>query len=99
MTAILGQSPVGPSVATDKRFRRAHVKPSRKRSPSAKYAWMAARMFLLILVTGYGAYLGVTTIAAASSLQIGHMSVRGNKRLSTGEVLAVVEGLRGQNIL
>ena len=88
-----------PAVATDKRFRRAHVKPSRKKSSSAKFGWLAARLAVLMLVVGYAGYLGVTSIAAASSLQIGHMSVRGNHRLSTGEVLALVEGLRGQNIL
>jgi len=84
---------------TDKRFRRAHVKPSRRRSPAAKHAWLAARLFALALVLGYAAYRGVTLIAVASSLQIGHMVVRGHERLSTGEVLSLVEGLRGQNIL
>ena len=84
---------------TDKRFRRAHVKPSRRRSPASTYAWLAARLFALALVVGYAAYRGVTLIAAASSLQIGHMVVRGHERLSTGEVLSLVEGLRGQNIL
>jgi cell division protein FtsQ len=84
---------------TDKRFRRAHVKPSRKRSPASKQAWLAARLLLLAIVLAYAGYRGVTLIAAASSLQIGHMVVRGHQRLSTGEVLALVEGLRGQNIL
>ena len=84
---------------TDKRFRRAHVKPSRKRSPASKHAWLAARLLVLAIVLGYAGYRGVTLIAAASSLQIGHMVVRGHERLSTGEVRALVEGLRGQNIL
>jgi cell division septal protein FtsQ len=84
---------------TDKRFRRAHVKPSRKRSPASKHGWMAARLLALAIVLAYAGYRGVTLIAAASSLQIGHMVVRGQERLSTGEVLALVEGLRGQNIL
>jgi cell division protein FtsQ len=84
---------------TDKRFRRAHVKPSRRRSPASTHAWLAARLFALALVLGYAAYRGVTLLAAASSLQIGHMVVRGHERLSTGEVLSLVEGLRGQNIL
>jgi cell division septal protein FtsQ len=87
------------TVATDKRFRRAHVKPSRKRSPASRHAWLAARLLALTMVLGYAAYRGVALIAAASSLQIGHMVVRGTERLSTGEVLALVEGLRGQNIL
>src|SRR4051812_33082688 len=87
------------SATTDKRFRRAHVKPSRKRSPAAKHAWAAVRLIVLTGVVGYGAYRSVTLIAAASSLQIGHMTVRGTERLSAGEILALVEGLRGQNIL
>ena len=86
-------------IATDKRFRRAHVKPARKRSPASRHAWLAARLLALSLVLGYAGYRGVTLIAAASSLQIGHMVVRGHERLSTGEVLALVDGLRGQNIL
>jgi len=84
---------------TDKRFRRAHVKPSRKRSLPSKQAWLAARLLALAVVLAYAGYRGVILIAAASSLQIGHMVVRGHERLSTGEVLALVEGLRGQNIL
>lgn len=86
------------AVATDKRFKRAHIKPSRKR-PSGAYGWLAARMLGLMLLVGYGLYLGVTTITAATTLQISHMTVRGQERLSTGEVLSLVEGLRGQNIL
>ena len=84
---------------TDKRFRRAHVKPSRKRSPASRHVWLAAKFVAMVVVLGYAGYRGVTLIAAASSLQIGHMIVRGQARLSTGEVLALVEGLRGQNIL
>jgi cell division septal protein FtsQ len=97
--AGLPPSAGGHAVATDKRFRRAHVKPSRKRSPMSKHAWLAARLLVLVLLLGYGAYRGVTLIAASPSLQIGHMVVRGHERMSTGEVLALVEGLRGQNIL
>ena len=99
MAAVLRQGAGGQAVATDKRFRRAHVKPARKRSSTAKHLWLAARLLALVLVVGYGAYRSVTLIAAASSLQISHMTVRGHQRLSTGEVLSLVDGLRGQNIL
>lgn len=88
-----------PAAMTDKRFKRAHVKPSRKRSAGSRYAWLIARLVVLAMLFGYAAYQGVALIAAAPSLQIGHMQVRGHERLSTGEVLALVEGLRGQNIL
>ncbi|HYE85192.1 MAG TPA: FtsQ-type POTRA domain-containing protein [Vicinamibacterales bacterium] len=92
------QTPNAP-IATDKRFRRAHVKPSRKRSPASRYAWVGVRLLVLTVVVGYATYQGVTLIAASPSLQIGHMVVRGHERLSTGEVLALVDGLRGENIL
>ena len=88
-----------PAAMTDKRFKRSHVKPSRKRSASSKHAWLIARIVVLALLFGYATYQGAGLIAAAPSLQIGHMQVRGHERLSTGEVLALVEGLRGQNIL
>ncbi len=66
------------AVATDKRFRRAQVKPARRRSSTTKHAWLAARLTVLGLIVGYAAYRGVTLIAAASSLQISHMTVRGH---------------------
>lgn len=87
------------ATATDKRFRRAHVKPARRRSPASKQAWTAARAAALGALLIYGGYRGVALIADAQALQIGHLVVRGHERLSAGEVLALVDGLRGQNIL
>jgi cell division septal protein FtsQ len=91
----------GGQVATahDKRFKRAQVRPSRKRSGVSTYAWLAVRLAAFLILLAYATYQGVTLVAAAPSLQIGHMTVRGHERLSIGEVLALVEGLRGQNIL
>lgn len=99
--SLLRQGSGGQAVTTvtDKRFRRAQVKPSRKKTGATKYMWLGVRLLILALILGYGAYRSVVMIAAASSLQINHMTVRGQERLSTGEVLALVEGLRGQNIL
>ncbi len=84
---------------TDKRFKRAHVKPSRQRTPAGRHAWLAIRLLVMIAVLGYGGYRGVNLIAAAQTLQVSHLQVRGHHRLSAGEVLALVDGLRGQNIL
>jgi cell division protein FtsQ len=87
------------AAAHDKRFKRSQVKPSRRRSSAAKYGWLAVRLAAFLMLLGYATYQGVTLVAAAPSLQIGHVAVRGLERLSTGEVLALVAGLRGQNIL
>ena len=85
--------------ATDKRFRRAHVKPGRKRHAGLRYVWAIGRTLIGLTVLTYAGYRGASLVTAAPSLQISHMVVRGHDRLAAGEVLALVEGLRGQNIL
>lgn len=88
-----------PASMTDKRFKRSRVKPSRKRSAASKHAWVIGRWAVLLALLGYASYQGAGLVTAAPALQIGHLQVRGHERLSAGEVLALVEGLRGQNIL
>jgi cell division protein FtsQ len=96
-----GRQGTGPAVAaaTDRRFRRAHVKPSRKRTPVVRHVWQALRVVAILLVLGFGGYRGALAVAAAPTLQVSHLVVRGHQRLSTGEVLSLVDGLRGENIL
>ncbi|HXI31514.1 MAG TPA: FtsQ-type POTRA domain-containing protein [Vicinamibacterales bacterium] len=83
----------------DRRFRRAHVKPARKRGrwqaivrPIAVY--IAAAMLLC-----YATYRATIVAARAHVLQVDRIAVRGNERLSKGEVIAVLNGLRGENIV
>jgi len=89
-------SPV--AAPSDRRFRRAHVKPTRKRGaigaivPALQYAVVA-------LVVAFVAYEGTTVLAHAPMLRIDRILVHGNERLSNGEVLAVLNGLRGENIV
>ncbi len=87
------------AAATDKRFRRAHVKPARKGALLIRRIGTALRVvgtIALVIAAGWSATRLVLTTPA---LQVGHLTVRGNERLSTGEVLALVDELRGQNIL
>lgn len=86
------------SAPADKRFRRAHVKPTRRRRWRA-LALPLARYALIVLVAGYALYRGGVVVAHARVLQIDHIVVRGNGRLSNGEVLAVLDGLRGENLM
>ena len=50
MSSLLRQGAGAQAVATatDKRFRRAHVKPSRKRTPALKHTWMVLRVFAIV---------------------------------------------------
>ncbi len=87
------------SAPADKRFRRAHVKPSRRRGLRLSHVWHLLKSAAMLTVVAYGAWRGAVLVMSASALQIGKVSVEGNDRLSTGEVLALLEGLRGRHIL
>ncbi|MGH9143957.1 MAG: cell division protein FtsQ/DivIB [Vicinamibacterales bacterium] len=84
---------------TDRRFRRAHVKPSRRRK-----TWRALVGPLLIwaVLTAaliYGVYRTSVIAAHAHVLQVENIIVRGNQRLSQDDVLAVLHGLRGESLI
>jgi cell division protein FtsQ len=83
----------------DKRFRRAHVKPARKRQVSLRRTWLVARVVGVLGVAVYGGWRGTALVLGAPALQVARVTVRGNERLSTGEVRAIVDELKGQNIL
>lgn len=83
----------------DRRFRRAHVKPSRTRRRWAGRVKPLLRYALGAVVVAYGLYMGSTSAAHAHVLRVDRILVRGNERLSQGEVLAVLSGLRGESLV
>ena len=90
-------SPV--AVPPDKRFRRARVKPGR---PRRNWRRLAARTIRAVAIAGvvlFAIYRGRDLAAQAHVLQIQRIDVQGNEHLSTGEVLAVLGGMRGQNLI
>jgi cell division protein FtsQ len=82
----------------DKRFRRAHVRPPRRRHSWARALGMVRSTAALALFAA-GAYLLQLQVVQARALHVDRIAVRGNQRLSTGEVLVLLEGLRGQHLL
>jgi cell division protein FtsQ len=83
---------------SDKRFRRAYVKPTRRRRWRA-FALPLTKYLVLAAAGGYGLYRGGIVAVNARVLRIDRIVVGGNKRLSNGEVLSVLEGLRGENLI
>ena len=83
----------------DRRFRRAHVKPARRKRTWRALAWPAIRYGLAALVAALAIYRGVQVSAKAHLLEVNRIVVHGNERLSRGEVLAVLSGLRGESLL
>lgn len=83
----------------DKRFRRAHLKPSRRRGALASRRWRAA---VAVIAVGLAVYAGSKAVAVVAGLAVFHIdriNVHGNHRLSNGEVLAMLESLKGRSLL
>ena len=87
------------AVPADRRFRRVHVKPARKHRFWRGLVRPLVGCGLAALVLVYGIYRGTNVVAHARALQIDRIIVDGNARLSKGEVLAVLSGLRGESLV
>src|SRR5262249_54053239 len=87
------------SAPADRRFRRAHVKPSRRRGRWHAAAKTVATCGVLAGLVAYGAYRASMVAAGAHVLQVDRIAVLGNQRLSKTQILAVLNGLRGANIV
>lgn len=87
------------SAPKDKRFRRPSVRPSQRRSVGRALRGPIVRGLtaaLVLVATGYG----VTFLVSETGfLRVSRVTVRGNSRLSTGEVMALVSDLKGDSVL
>jgi cell division protein FtsQ len=83
----------------DKRFRRAHVSPARKRGWRDVPWRVTARVAVVLAMTGYVAYRGADFVLSAEALTVTRITVSGNMRLSRGEVLSLLDGLQGKNMV
>ena len=90
-------SPV--AAPADKRFRRAHVKPARRRHRWQRFVKPAAQYAAIAVLLAYGVYRASAVAAHAHVLQVNRIIVHGNERMSTGEILAVLNGLRGESVV
>lgn len=90
-------SPV--AVSADRRFHRAHVKPARRRG-----AWRA----VIIAAVKYSVALGLvllavmktaTFVSTSPRFMVDEIRTSGNQRVSSEAVRAMLNGLRGENIL
>jgi cell division protein FtsQ len=83
----------------DRRFRRAHVKPSRKRVALSSRRLRAAIAAVVVGLALYSAHRAVAVVSGLEVFRVSQIKVRGNHRLSNGEVLAMLESLRGRSVL
>ena len=86
----------------EKNFRRSKVRPGSRKSGTRVLrfvSWRLARYAVAIALVGYAGYTATTLVLHASALQVRRIAVHGNVRISSGEVQAIVDGLRGTSIL
>lgn len=82
----------------EKNFRRAKVKQV-KRTERKWISWRMLRIVVPCVLGMYATYRAFDLVLNASTLQVRRIAVRGNVRLSSGEVQALVDELRGTSIL
>ena len=83
----------------DKRFRRAHVKPAARARGRASSRRRLALVLALAAGVSAAAVSGLMPRMFPNLPRVERIVVRGNQRLSSGEVLALLDGLRGEGIL
>jgi cell division protein FtsQ len=83
----------------EKNFRRARVKPGRRKTKRTWFSWRFMRVALTAFVVLYGAYRACSLVLNATALQVSKVTVRGTVRLSPGEVQQLAHGLYGSNII
>jgi len=82
----------------DKRFRRAHVSPAKR--VTFRDIWpRLLRITVVCVLAAMAVYFVTDRALSAESLTINTIDVSGNSRISKGEVVALLDGLRGANML
>ncbi len=87
------------SAQPDKRFRRSHVAPGRRRGWRDVPWRTAVRAAIVLALGGYAAYRTADFALSAEALTVTRITVSGNTRLSRGEVLSLLDGLHGRSMV
>lgn len=83
---------------SDKRFRRARVRPTRRRPARSRWRGLIRTAGLLALVLA-SLYSAAQAALSAEVLTVTHISVSGDSRTARGEVLALLDGLQGSHMM
>jgi cell division septal protein FtsQ len=84
---------------SERNFRRAPAKASRRKRFRPRLSWPMVRRVLSPLLFVFGLYQSIAFAFTTPLLRVNRISVHGNVRLSSGEVQALVDDLRGTSIL
>lgn len=88
----------GVAAPADRRFRRPDVRPGRRRRLSV-WVWRATRALVTAALLACAAYLTVEALLGARLLSVRRFVIQGNRRLSTADVEALLDGMKGKSII
>ena len=83
----------------ERNFRRARAKPPKRRRFRPEISRTLVRRVLTVLLLLVGVQQAISFLFTTPLLRVSRIAVRGNARLSSGEVQALVDDLRGTSIL
>ncbi len=87
------------TVPSDKRFLRNQVHTPRRRRLRIRPVVRIARILVVAGVLAYGGYWSARAAADLRWLRVQHISWTGNQRVPTSELVALVDGLKGDSLL
>src|SRR5262245_18624767 len=88
----------GVAAPADRRFRRPDVRPGRRRRLGV-WLWRATRALLAAAIVAGAAYLTVEALLSTRLLSVRRLVIQGNRRLSTADVEALLDGMKGKSII
>ncbi len=84
---------------SERNFRRPSAKGTKRKRLRPRLSWNVVRRGLSVLLLVFGVYQSIAFAFTTPLLRVTRINVHGNVRLSSGEVQALVEDLRGSSIL
>jgi cell division protein FtsQ len=84
---------------SERNFRRPSANGSKRKRLRPRLSWNVVRRGLSVLLLVFGVYQSIAFAFTTPLLRVTRINVHGNVRLSSGEVQALVEDLRGSSIL
>jgi cell division protein FtsQ len=87
------------SAPTDRRFRRAHVSPARRRRRLSVSRRHLVYGVMATAALAFGIQRTVTYMLSSDALIVSRITVTGNVRMLHGEVVSLLDGLQGRNML
>jgi cell division protein FtsQ len=89
----------GLPVTSDKRFRRAQVRPTGRRGLLRRRLVLAAKSVALLIVVTLAVWRLASLVTDSPAFLIADVTIHGTDRLSRGEALALIGDVRGRNVL